>query len=356
MHPVPRLLVATLLLAAALARAQSGAPPDAAVAASSHASSPAAPVVDPGAFAGLERTIADTTPDVRSVVVLQNGRLAFEYDRAGSTRDDLRDVQSVTKSVLSLLVGIALAQGRIASLDQAVVALLPELAEVNSDPRAANVTVRHLLTMTAGFDVEARVRADRPGLARQAIARPLKAAPGERFAYDNLAADLLAAVLERAVGQTVPAFAAQQLFEPLGIMPPRWQTDAEGHALGSRGLQLRTRDMAALGQLVLQQGTWGGRQIVPKDFVAAAGQRHNAGGPPVGLAYGYLWWVVPSDAVRQTILASGFGGQFIWVYPPLALVVAITSEVSPASNARGQAMQLIRGPIYGAALKSEPAR
>jgi CubicO group peptidase (beta-lactamase class C family) len=115
------------------------------------------------------------------------------------------------------------------------------------------------------------------------------------------------------------------------------------------GLRMRTVDMAKLGHLFLQRGAWDGKQVVPEGYVAAATQRQNAGGPPVSLAYGYLWWVVPGNNPKPTFLASGYGGQFIWVHPPLDLVVAVTSAVSPDSQRRGQALQLILKRLFATA-------
>ena len=113
--------------------------------------------------------------------------------------------------------------------------------------------------------------------------------------------------------------------------------------------------MAKLGQLFLQNGVWEGRQLLPSSFVSDATAAQNAGGLPVGLSYVYGWWVVPSKAQRQTFLASGYSGQFIWVFPGLELVVAVTSTVSPAVQGRGQALQLMRTRIYDAAQRRSTA-
>lgn len=315
------------------------------------AASPAASAAGPGAerrpFEGLHQTMERSFPDVGSVVVLQRGELLFEHYQAGTDADSLHAVQSVTKSVLALLVGIALDRGALTSLDQPIATLLP--AAVPQEPAAyPPITIRHLLTMTAGFEVPREFRradADDPQFL---LRRARTAAPGTVFRYDNLASNLLAIALEAATGLPVEAFARQHLFEPLGIAGFDWETGRHGHALGFSGLSLRTLDMARLGQLVLQQGAWQGRQLVSKDFVAAAVQAHSAGGDPVRQAYGYLWWVVPTGNPRPTFFASGYGGQLIWVYPPLDLVVATTSVVSEASNARGQALALIRNDILRA--------
>ncbi|RZL62889.1 MAG: class C beta-lactamase-related serine hydrolase [Variovorax sp.] len=317
---------------------------------------PSAHAIDSDAAERLQRTIAADYSDVNSVVVLRGGSPLFAYHRNGDP-DTLHDVQSVAKSGLSVLVGVALGQGRIASLDQPIVALMPALAGVNADSRAAQVTVRHLLTMTAGFDVGA-AGTDRSDGARAAMSRPFKAAPGEAFAYDNPGFVLLSRVLEAAVGQPLPAWADAHLLQPLGIERIQWP----GAGMGRLVLGMRTRDMAKLGQLFLQNGRWGDRQLVPADYVRAATQRQNAGGPPVGLPYGYMWWAIPSSsaspspASRSTFFASGFGGQMVWVHPPLDLVIATTSEVSAASGARGQALKLVRGPLFRAVQAMPPAK
>ncbi len=305
------------------------------------------------AFAGLGH-IAEALPDIRSVVVIRRGRVAFEYHRSGYTADSLQPIESVTKSVLSTLVGIALAQGHIASLDQPVVTLMPELAGLNADVRARQLSVRHLLTMTAGFAPSERRFFDPKERAQFAMSRTFESNPGAAFRYDNPASNLLAAVLAKAVDETPAGYAQRQLFAPLGIERSDWTVDEQGRHLGYTGLKLRTRDMAKLGQLLLQEGAWAGQQLLTREFALAATDRQNAGGPPVGLAYGYLWWVgSASGAVRKPFVASGFGGQLVWVDPSLDLVVAVNAEVSQASIARNQAVDLVRRQIVPAVLKSK---
>ncbi len=294
--------------------------------------------MDAVAFENVASAIGEQFPDVQSAVVALRGRLVFQYHRDGNP-EVLRSVQSVAKSAVSALVGIAIEQGRIASLDERVTALVPEWDALNPDPRAKEITLRHLLTMTAGFQVNDPTGTAPPGRAEDAWARPMASAPGRSFAYDNAAQAIVLEVLQRTVGTGFADYAREQLVKPLGMKEPSYQ----------HGLSLRTEDMARLGQLFLQNGVWEGRQLLPSSFVVDATAAQNAGGPPVGLSYGYGWWVVPSKAQRQTFLASGYSGQFIWVFPGLELVVAVTSSVSPAVQGRGQALQLMRTRIYNAA-------
>lgn len=308
------------------------------------ASTPAEQALDATAFQDADAALAAQFTDVQSAVVVLRGRVVYTFYRDGDPHK-LRDTQSASKSALSALLGTAIAQGRIASVDQRVLELVPDWADANTDPRAAGITLRHLLTLTPGFTASDPTGTGAPLQPRDAWARPLASDPGQTFAYDNSVVPLLSAVLEKTTGMPLADYARQQLVGPLGMAEPSYQ----------RGLHLRTLDMAKLGQLYLQRGQWNGQQLVPEAFADASVRAQNAGGPPAGLSYGYLWWVVPSPAPRPTFLASGFGGQFIWVYPPLDLVVATTAPASMASNQRGHALQWLRTQAFAAAQKRAQA-
>jgi CubicO group peptidase (beta-lactamase class C family) len=321
-----------LLLAAFVSTAQAQRP------AEWRSASAAEQAQDAAAFAGIDQAIRDDAPEVQSAVVVQQGRVVYQFYRDGSP-DTLRNVHSVAKSALSTLAGIALGQGHLASLDQPVVALVPEWAGLNPDPRAAAITVRHLLTMTAGFEVDDPAGTAPAGKPQDTWKRPIRNDPGRAFAYDNALIPMLSVVLERATGMSVEDYAKRHLVEPLGLAEPSYQ----------QGLSLRTLDMAKLGQLYLQNGMWAGRQILPETYVREATRRRSEGGLPLSLPYGYMWWVVHSHAARPTFMAAGYGGQFVWVYPPLDLVIATTSAVSREAPQRFQAMKLIRGRLFAAA-------
>lgn len=301
-------------------------------------------VADAAAFEGVAQTICDDFPDVQSVFVAVRGRVAFQYHRDGNPAA-LRDVQSVAKSALSAAVGAALQQGRIPSLDQPVVDVMPELRSLNADPRSQDITWRHLLTMTAGFQVNDPTGTARAGRLQESWARPMASAPGQVFAYDNAVVRILTEVLAKAVGMPAADFFRQALIGPLEMAEPSYQ----------RGVRMRTEDMAKLGQLFLQNGRWGDRQLVATAFVEEATTPRNAGGLPVQLPYGFMWWVAPSKAQRPTFLASGYSGQFIWVYPAMDTVIAATSTVSNEAMRRGQALKLMRTALYAPAQKRAAA-
>ena len=304
------------------------------------------------AFTGLAARIDQQLPDVQSLAVLHRGHLAFEHYRAGITAATLQDTQSVTKSVLALLFGCAMADGHLRGPQELVAMRLPQLLRVGADARVQRLRFEHLLTMTAGWPAEQTAQRDRDDDLRQLARRPFVAEPGTRFAYDNGAANLLALALANAVRRPLADYARERLFAPLGIHAFNWRRGAQGHALGALGLSLTPRAMLRLGQLALAEGRWQGRALVPADFVRQATERRNAGGAPLFAAYGYLWWVAataPSRrAERRTAMANGYGGQWIYVYPPLDLVVAATSRRTPESMARGQALTLIRRDVLPA--------
>ena len=294
-------------------------------------------------FDGLATRIATLAPDVQGVAVLQRGALAFEFHRPGVAADSLVDVQSVTKSVLSLLFGCALADGHVRGVDELVAMRLPEMLRLGGDARLKRLRFAHLLTMTAGWPAEITARRDRDDNLGWLARRPFLAEPGARFAYDNGATNVLALALARAVGQPLDDYARQRLLGPLGVTRFDWRRGAQGHAIGAFGLMLNLRDMARVGELVLAGGHWQGRELVPADYLRQATTRRNAGGGPAFTPYGYLWWVSP-----EAVMASGYGGQWIYVDARRQAVIAAISRRTPDSAVRNQALALIRREILPA--------
>jgi CubicO group peptidase (beta-lactamase class C family) len=269
-------------------------------------------------FRHVRETIATGHKAIRAVVVFRADQPLFEYSRGRIDPGERADVFAVSKSVTSILIGIALGQGKLRSLDEPISDFLPEVLAPGADPRAAGITIRHLLTMTSGFDPDAG-----SSLWDWSLRRPMIAAPGEKFNDERETANILAVLLARAVKQDGSDFARQNLFRPLGITSAEWRTDDEGHLLGAYGLALSARDMVKIGSLYLHQGQWNGRQIVPEWFVAESVAPHIVRDPA---DHGYLWWVGKPIAERRVYLAAGGGGQFILVSPALNTVVAVQSD------------------------------
>jgi len=271
--------------------------------------------------------------------------LIERYDQISATTTV--NIQSVGKSLLSTLVGIALSEQRLRGLDQTVAQLLPSYRTV-MHPKLKTVTLRQLLTMTAGLAPDdvlyPEVLAARDWVAKIVTDEPTQL-PGEGFLYSSAGSHLLSAILRQAVGRSVLDYAREKVFSPLGIdtvpaaelvaalenLPAydkaafAWPVDPQGRHVGGGGQKLTARDMAKLGQLWLDGGRWGGRQLVPQAWVAEATRAavRTGAGEPSG--YGYQFWVTKADG-HDAFAAMGLAGQLIEVVPDLDLVVVVQSR------------------------------
>jgi CubicO group peptidase (beta-lactamase class C family) len=247
------------------------------------------------------------------------------------------NVHSVTKSINSALVGIALDQGYLSSLDQKMIDFFPELANRVTDPRKKQITLRQMLQMRAGYPWEESTTelfkllysGFRPSTL---VDVPLVRDPGTDFEYSNLTAYLLGIVVARACGTDLKSFAQENLFSPLGIEPGFWQTDWEGNYLGFSDIHLSAHDMAKFGLLYLNEGKYQGKQIVPANWVRDSLQIYsdNAWKIPVGSnwcdnGYGYQWWSVRAGDHRYN-LAWGHGGEQIVLLDELDMVIVVTVD------------------------------
>jgi CubicO group peptidase (beta-lactamase class C family) len=319
------------------------------------ASSPHAQGMDADALSRLQAYGQDSTPNIHGIAVIRHGYLVWEQYHHGFHRDSLHSVNSVTKSVVSALVGIALHEGLIDNLDRHLVDLLPDDAILLDDLAKQAITLRHLLCMTSGFPrLPIEEFPHRAHLLRDALTRPLVNAPGEAFLYDDASAHLVSAILARSTGMSTAAFAERTLFGPLGIRTVgaaravqdgsrgphtshpfglwgndvqsgcAWMVDRQGLHLGGFGLHLTLRDMAKFGYLYLNEGRWNMTTIVPSEYVHTSTQSHGLAGSQ---SYGYLWWVPHHDLDPSAFFAAGYGGQYIDVLPTLDVVIAIACSL-----------------------------
>jgi CubicO group peptidase (beta-lactamase class C family) len=274
--------------------------------------------------ARLSATIAGQYPSARALVLARGSCILHEY-YAHNSSETQWPVHSVTKTVLSILVGIAIDKGLL-RLDQKLPELVSEATEMAIDPRAADITLRDLLTMSSGFDPHEMIEV--PGVWNSSvwmINRTVKHPPGTHFYYDNQGTNLIAIILRRAVGGNIVAFAKNELFAPLQIDRYQWTVDGDGNLPGYSGLLLTGRDMAKIGLLYLQQGRWREQKVVSEAYVLDSTRKHNDGGAPVHAGYGYLWW---TRAIRDGSLAyfaAGSESQLILNLPDRNLVIALAS-------------------------------
>jgi CubicO group peptidase (beta-lactamase class C family) len=268
----------------------------------------------------------------RSLLVVHGGRIVLERYYGEANSETLHDVRSVTKTVVSTLVGLAIEDGFIRDVDQPLGELLPDsLAELRPEQQA--VTVQHLLTMSSGFAwTEAgsvgynawRTSDDYLG---HFLDPDMTSEPGASFNYNSGAIYLLGLLVEEATGMELEAFADQELFGPLGITTRQWESMGNGRVNGGAGIDLRTRDLARLGQLFLQEGMSGDRRVLPSGWEQEATANRfpwtASFGPVTALSYAYLWWL---DLSREAYFAWGYGGQYVYVVPSLDLVVVTTTD------------------------------
>jgi CubicO group peptidase (beta-lactamase class C family) len=317
--------------------------------------------LDPALICGIgPRLEALKEAQAHGIVIARHGRLTYEHyfagkdQRLGMSLGDMsfdagtkHDIRSISKSVTSLLVGMALDRGLLTDLDAPVFSFFPEYGDLRT-PEKDRMTLRHLLTMSSGFawdetsvaftnpsntysQMEIAPRAD-----HFVLAQPLAAQPGEVFNYNSGTANLLGLILRKVTGKRLDAFARETLFDPLGIEDWDWDYDAGFNPAAASGLRLRPRDLAKIGQLVLERGKWHGRQIVSSSWIEDSTTPRLSGKDPAMMfyrpegitSYGYLWWLgrsPPERPERDMIAGRGYGGQRVFILPSLGAVVVTTA-------------------------------
>jgi CubicO group peptidase (beta-lactamase class C family) len=287
---------------------------------------------------------------VKCLLVARNGVLVGEeyFNRDG--RDSLYHVRSVTKSVVSILFGIAVDRGLIRNLDLTVKELLGEFGDSMS-AAAGSITIRNLLTMSGGFQWEElrttydlSLWANSNNKVAHVLKLPIADLPGTRFTYNTAACQLLSAIFKDATGMSLYDFAVNNLFQPLGMLGARpWEMDAQGLHYGGYRLSLTPIDMLNIGQLYLNEGEFGGMRVVSAEWVRSStrAQISTSNATPYGPTYGYLWWVGRYQSYDY-FFANGYGGQFIVNVPALRLVIVARSDwTGTGRTAEEQWMQTI---------------
>ncbi len=286
---------------------------------------------------------------IKAVLVTVDGRPVVEHYGRNGDPQETGEVFSVTKSVMSMLIGIAIDEGSIAGVDQTLAELLPDYVPIMA-PGVGAITLQQVLTMTGGIvanydPLDYPIDADWVAVTLQT---PLAGQPGGAFAYSDVNSDLLSAILVRATGRSVLDYAREKLFGPLGISSEPaatpivfadpgydaqpgfgWATDPQGRQIGSFALKITPPEMAKLGQLYLDNGKWQGQQLVPAAWVADSTRAQVQSARDTLPEYGYQWWVGEADG-HPAFAAVGLAGQLIEVVPELRLVVVVSSLDDPA--------------------------
>lgn len=304
---------------------------------------------------------------IHNILILRNDKLVFEeyfqgyaldMDAPGRdgplmayNRETDHFMASISKSVTSVIAGIAVDKGFIESLDKKVIEFYPEYTDILSGAKA-DITLRHLITMTSGLSFDENTfpygdpRNDVTQLftvadpIRFVLAKPLTSAPGERFFYNSGTVNVLAAIVAKVAGKKFLDFANEFLFDPLGAEGGFWQALGSGHTFASGGLHFRARELAKIGLLFLNDGQWQGKQIISIDWIDRSQMEHIGTSQfPFAYSYGYLWWIrnfTAKGITHKCYFAAGWGDQYMFIIPDLEMILvfncgnyAVTGKVSP---------------------------
>ncbi|WP_429841848.1 serine hydrolase domain-containing protein [Brevibacillus sp. FIR094] len=324
--------------------------------------------VDPALLNIDAKKLAEVDPNIKSaysningIIIVRNGYIAHESYYHGYGPKDRYHVASVTKSILSALIGIAIEERFIKNVDQKVLEFFPDYTPDQTDTQKQEITLRHLLTMTAPYPFEDwHEPLDKMCMQSDWVTYTLDmlGQNGEigAFKYSTAGAHLLSAILTRSTGKSAREFANERLFTPIGMeeIPDYemkafafddlfgkavrgWVKDPNNNSTGGWGLTLTPRDMARFGWLYLNRGCWDNHQIIPEDWI----DESTALNPN---SYGYLWWLREEDDLFA-YAAMGDGGNVICCIPEKNLVVAIASKFMPNPRDR---WTLIKEHIIGA--------
>ncbi len=282
-------------------------------------------------------TRAGELPRLRTLLVARHGTLQAERRFRGPALDAPANTKSVSKSILSALVGIAIAEGHLTGLDQPIASFFPQHLGSGADPRKQRITIGNLLSMQSGLESTSfgnyGAWVSSPNWVRYAINRPMVDDPGGRMLYSTGSTHLLSAILTRATGQSTLAYARAKLAEPLGIRMRPWPTDPQGIYFGGNEMRFTPHEMLRLGELYRNGGVYQGRQIIPAAWIRESWQPRTVS-PWNNHRYGYGWWMRDSGQHR-VYFAWGYGGQYIFIVPSLELTVVTTSDPDAPSRDGG---------------------
>ena len=288
----------------------------------------------------MNSILADDFPNIHSVLLIKNGKLVFEEYFNGYSREIKQVVASVTKSITSILVGIALDKQMIGSINESVYEFFPEYRDTRWIDQKYKITLKHVLTMTAGVDWDEitflHPDPQNPNTLMYESDHPIGyildkkqiQQPGSRWRYNSGLTVLLGGILKNTTGLYADKFAEQYLFKPMGIVDYLWLKHPDGTIYTHGDLFLKPRDMAKIGYIMLNQGKWKNKQIVSNAWIIESTREHIE--TFKGYGYGYQWRFGKTficDQEIEAFWASGTGGQKIYVFPKLDLVAVFTSKI-----------------------------
>lgn len=279
---------------------------------------------------------ASSINSVTSLLIQQNGKKLTEQYFNGMSTSEAANTKSASKSIISLLVGIAVDKGYLEGVDQPIKPFFEDYFAANPDKVKENITLKDLLTMRSGLETTsfhnygAWVLSD--DWAKFALDQPMEDRPGGDMLYSTGTSHLLSVIVTKATDMSTREFAQKYLFGPMNIDPGGWDRDPQGYYMGGNNLALRPADMLKIGQMVMDGGVYGGQRIISEQWLIDSFQTYTRSkyNP---YDYGYMWWKKPvGDYLVR--FAWGYGGQYIFMIPELDAVVVITGSLQNASQRR----------------------
>jgi CubicO group peptidase (beta-lactamase class C family) len=278
------------------------------------------------AIAKFVRAADEKVNSMHSVMILRHGKVIAEAWWAPEDASKPHVLWSLSKSFTSTAVGLVVEEGKL-SIEDRVVGFFPDDLPAEPTENLRKMQVKDLLTMSTGHADEPNVRQSQDWI-KSFLAHPLPHPPGTFFRYNTPATFMQSAIVQKVTGKTVVDYLQSRLFDPLGIQPPRWDTNPQGISLGGYGLFLKTEDIAKFGQLYLQNGKWEGKQLIPTTWVqkATSKQVSNGDNPSSdwNQGYGFQFWRCRHNAFR----GDGKDGQFCIVMPDQDAVVVMTANTT----------------------------
>ncbi len=274
---------------------------------------------------------------VQSLMIEKSDSILYEEFRGRMNRDRPTNTKSASKSVLSLLIGIAIEEGYIESVDEPTGQYFPDYFEANPDPEKEAITIKDLLTMRSGLRTTSFHNYGRWVLSGNwtnfALNQPMEGDPGGRMIYSTGTSHLLSVILTRASGMNTRAFANQYLFRPMNIQAGGWDRDPQGYFFGGNNMALSPDALLKIGRLMLNLGEYEGEQLVPKEWILDSVKIYTRSNFN-NYNYGYMWWR-KEVGDYEVVFAWGNGGQYIMMLPELDAAISITSDVERGDRSRG---------------------
>lgn len=311
---------------------------------------------------GFSKRLNDSIPSLGSFIISKDQQIVYEQYFHGADRNTVFSIKSVTKSITSVLAGIARDEHLLPDLSTPVLKILPEYDVTRSSSQSISniegklindsirktVTLRHLLTMQAGFDytensIISTAMSFSSDPVRFVMDLPFEEYPGDRFNYSSGETYIFGAALARLTNTSLKKYADQHLFGPLGIQAERWDTDFLNRNLAGSELFLKSEDLLKIGNLILNRGQWKGRTIVSEKWIeestAAQVKLDEWDVLPQANGYGYYWWRRKTNG-HQAVVAVGYGGQLICIVPDLKMIIVTTCFLGDKNRGRTELLQL----------------